>query len=367
MRNKKFLALAMAAIVGMASVPAVYHNVIVASADETVSTDSLKFDGWWTNHSYGDEITDTSKTVSFKAKTYSTGNSNWNTPVFVLFYGDENKVNGAGYDEVGVIRSDLYGWFGGKADTQTVFTLDQAWNTGGITFDRGTEPDWATWLQANKDGVDVSYTTEIKDGKAIVTVENDGAKSTTTFDVDSSRKLYIAVSGELCEVSGLPESLVTGQAEPTVEPTVEPTTTPAVTAEPTVEPSAEPTVEPTAEPSTEPTVEPSTEPTVAPTTEPTTAPELKSASISVKKGGKNVKSVTVKKGKSVKLTVSANSKAKIKLTKLSKKDVKVAKAALKGNKLTIKGMKKGKVTVKLTVAKTSAYKAASKSVKVIVK
>ena len=287
--------------------------------------------------------------------------------MFVLYYGDENKVNGAGYDEVGVIRSDLFAWFYATF-AQDNYNLSQDWNKDAITFTIDNAPaDWATWLNDNKTGVDVSYTTKIQDGKAIVTVENNGAKSTTTFNVDSSRKLYISVTGQACEVSGLPENLVIGDPEPTVEPTTTPAVTAEPSAEPTVEPTAEPSTEPTAEPSTEPTVEPSTEPTVAPTTEPTTAPELKSASISVKKGGKNVKSVTVKKAKSVKLTVSSNSKAKIKLTKLSKKDAKVAKAALKGNKLTIKGMKKGKVTVKLTVAKTSAYKAASKSVKVIVK
>ena len=32
MRNKKFLALAMAAVVGMTSAPAVYNNVVVAEA-----------------------------------------------------------------------------------------------------------------------------------------------------------------------------------------------------------------------------------------------------------------------------------------------------------------------------------------------
>jgi len=41
MRNKKFLALAMAVIVGMTSASGLYHDALVASADETVSTDSL--------------------------------------------------------------------------------------------------------------------------------------------------------------------------------------------------------------------------------------------------------------------------------------------------------------------------------------
>lgn len=356
----------MAAIVGMTSAPAVYRNVIVAEADETDSTNSVKYDAWWTNHTFGEQVTDTEKTVSFKAKSYSNAANNWNTPSFAVYYGNENKVGGDGYQEVCVIRSDLWAWFDGDATNKTRATLTESWNTKNIKFDMSEDPgtfDWSSWLSKNKEGVDVSVTSYIKDGVAYITVDNAGLKSTTSFDVDTTKKLFISVCGELCEVSGLPDSMIKGTPAPTEEPTVEPTTAPAVTAEPTVEP----TTEPTAVPTEEPTVAPTAEPTVEPTAEPTEKPELKTASITVKNGNKKVSAVTVKKGKSVKLTVSANSKAKVTAAKLSTKDAKVAKVTLSGNKLTVKGLKKGKVSVKLTAKKTASYKAASKTVKVTVK
>ena len=234
MRNKKVIALAMAAIVGMASAPAVYINVIVAEADETESTGSLKFAGFWSGHSYGDEITETSKTVNFKSKSDADVMNNWQTPCFVLYYGSENKVNGADYAEVGVVRSDVYAWFGAYNTIANITEL----NAQGITFNVDSAPeDWGAWVAANKEGVDVSYTTQIKDGKAIFTVDNNGAKSTTTFNVQEGKKLYVSVSGENCEVSGLPTSLVTGEAEPTVAPTevpAEPATSPSISTEPAV-------------------------------------------------------------------------------------------------------------------------------------
>lgn len=388
MRNKKVIALAMAAIVGMASAPAVYNNVIVAEADEVQSTNSIKFDGWWTAHSFGDEITEKETTVKFRSKTDEStlDNENWMTPIVVVYYCNENKVNieNPEYKEVLVVRSDLYAWSGAAN------TGDQsaAFEAAGFTFERENAPAaWLDWLNANKNGVDVSYTTQIKDNKVSVVLENNGVKSTTTFNLDQSqidagKKLYISVSGQQCEVSGLPQSLVTGEAEPTVAPTEVPaepatspaiSTAPAVTEEPTTAPTEAPSEEPTTEPTVAPTQEPTTEPTVAPTTEPTETPaptkkpSAKKAAIVVKNGKKSVSAVSVKAKKSVKLTVSVNSKAKVTAAKLSKKGAKIAKVTLKNNKLTVKGLKKGKVTIKLSAKKTSAYKAATKSLKVTVK
>ncbi|MCR5691982.1 MAG: Ig-like domain-containing protein [Eubacterium sp.] len=105
----------------------------------------------------------------------------------------------------------------------------------------------------------------------------------------------------------------------------------------------------------------------ATTTDSSSNSTLKAAKITVKKGKKAVKKVTVKKTKKVKLKISTTSDAKVKLKKLSKKQKKIAKVTLKGKKLTIKGKKKGKITLKLTTAKTSTYKKATKKIKVVVK
>lgn len=89
---------------------------------------------------------------------------------------------------------------------------------------------------------------------------------------------------------------------------------------------------------------------------------VKNPSISVKNGTKAISSITVKKGKTVKLTVKATpSKEKITLQKLSAKYKKIATVSYKSGKLTIKGKKKGTIKIKLTAGK------GSKTIKIVVK
>ena len=89
---------------------------------------------------------------------------------------------------------------------------------------------------------------------------------------------------------------------------------------------------------------------------------VKDPSIKVKKGKKAVSKVTVKRKKSVKLTVSVSpAKSGMSLAKISAKNKKIAKATLKGGKLTIKGKKKGSFSIKVKSGK------ATKSLKIKVK
>lgn len=79
---------------------------------------------------------------------------------------------------------------------------------------------------------------------------------------------------------------------------------------------------------------------------------VKNPTITVKKGKKTVKTVAVKRKKSVKLTVTVSPKnSGIKVAKLTKKQAKIATVTYKKGKLTIKGKKKGTVKVKITSGK----------------
>ncbi len=89
---------------------------------------------------------------------------------------------------------------------------------------------------------------------------------------------------------------------------------------------------------------------------------VKDPSVKVKKGKKAVSKVTVKRKKSVKLTVSVSpAKSGMSLAKISAKNKKIAKVTLKGGKLTIKGKKKGSFSIKVKSGK------ATKSLKIKVK
>lgn len=79
---------------------------------------------------------------------------------------------------------------------------------------------------------------------------------------------------------------------------------------------------------------------------------VKNPSIKVKKGKKAVSKVTVKRKKSVKLTVTVSpAKSGMSLAKLSAKNKKIAKVTFKKGRLTIKGKKKGKLTLKIKSGK----------------
>ena len=351
MRNKKILALAMAAIVGMTSAPAVYHNVVVAEAavgDATVK--ELSIPGGYGSANSGNETVkgDFELVYTFVNATQDSS-ANW------FNFGIE-ITDGANFIST---RADNFGWF--FAD----------WNTDGskMTWGDGTD-NWNEFCEVMKNA---SVRSTIKRKGNTITITNyivsnseDNPKEYNfvgTFEMKNlPEEISVHLTGEKVDLYDIKAELM---EEATTAPTEEPTTAP--TAEPTLAPTEEPTTAPTEEPTTAPTAEPTIEPTVEPTAEPTEKPELKTASITVKNGNKKVSAVTVKKGKSVKLAVSADSKAKITAVKLSKKDAKIAKVTLSGNKLTVKGLKKGKVSVKLTAKKTGSYKAASKTVKVTVK
>ena len=365
MRNKKVIALAMAAIVGMASAPAVYNNVIVAEAavgDSTASSVSIP-GGYGTANSGNETMTgDFELVYTFTNKTQDASENWFNFGVEV--------TDGTNFIST---RADNYGWFFGD------------WATNGSTMEWGAGlGSWDEFKEAMKDA---SVKSTIKREGQSITITNDivsNADNSKTYNFVAtcamqslSETLSVHLTGEKVDLSDIKAELK-AEAEPTVAPTevpAEPATSPAISTAPAVteEPTTAPTEAPSEEPTVVPTQEPTTEPTVAPTTEPTETPaptkkpSAKKAAIVVKNGKKSVSAVSVKAKKSVKLTVSVNSKAKVTAAKLSKKGAKIAKVTLKNNKLTVKGLKKGKVTIKLSAKKTSAYKAATKSLKVTVK
>lgn len=240
----------------------------------------------------------------------------------------------------------------------------------------------ATWDNSWDDTKPYSYTLinswgnldslgvkNIKTGDKIVVKFTVGG---TNYDVAGEVIMPNAKPTETPTAEPTKEPTVTSTAAPTKEPTVAPV---APSKEPTVAPTQKPTVaptqKPTAAPTQKPTVAPTTEPTVVPTKKPTVAPtkkpSLKNTTITVKNGKKKVSSVTVKIGKSAKISVSTNSNAKLSISGISKKESNVAKIVLKDNKITVNGLKKGKVKFKLVSKKTSTYKKASKTITVNIK
>ena len=202
MRKTKLLAIAMAAVVGMSSVPAVYRDVVVAQADETTGeTFSLDEPNYLAAYTAGKKVTTDKQTLNFTFKTYETATSNWDTPVLLVYTSDDGiyESKNTNYKHYANVRSDC--WVDAEGTTET----DASKN---ITINKTYPSDFAKWLEACK-----------KEGKATVEYQKDSSNKVTikytvvagdyTFDssifiADEGKETYFAVTGELCTISGLP-------------------------------------------------------------------------------------------------------------------------------------------------------------------
>ncbi len=180
---------------------------------------------FWSKHTEGLEVTAEGVEVTFKSVTSADATFNWDTPNVVVYAGTEAKVNGAGYDEYAVIRSDNYAWgpdgaHGAEGLTEItnadgtkglfVNSLNENWAPAGYAMEsEGVPADdaaWAEWLTANKAGVDCKVKATLSGKNVIVELTNNGLTSKTTVPVDKAAegtKIYISISGELCTLSDI--------------------------------------------------------------------------------------------------------------------------------------------------------------------
>ncbi len=180
--------LAVAMVMGLA---------LTASADN-----SLDCTGWWTAHTEGVEVTEDGIEITFTNTTYADAASNWNGPLWVLYTGDEAKVNGAGYAEYWVERGDIYGWAGGalgagnSADAAALATL-------GVTHEAVAPADWAAWLTSLKAGIECKLVAKRDGGNIVATLTVGEAVSTVTVPFPADKTAYISLTGELTTLSNI--------------------------------------------------------------------------------------------------------------------------------------------------------------------
>lgn len=153
--------------------------------------------GWWTAHSEGVEITETGVTITFTNTTYADAVNNWNGPLYVLYTGDEAKVNGAGYVEYWVQRTDNFGW-AGALNTNDLIALQAA----GISYSCVCS-DWAGFLSALKAGTACTVTAIRKGDTVTVNMSVAGAVSTLTIPVTAGKPAYISLTGELTKLTNI--------------------------------------------------------------------------------------------------------------------------------------------------------------------
>ena len=202
MRKTKLLAITMAAVVGMSSVPAVYRDVVVAQADETTGETFSLDEPNLAAYTAGKKVTTDKQTLNFTFKTYETATLNWDTPVLLVYTSDDGIYDSknTNYKHYANVRSDC--WVDAEGTTET----DASKN---ITINKTYPSDWNEWLKACKE-----------EGKATVEYQKDSSNKVTikytvvagdytsvsefSFIADEGKETYFAVTGELCTISGLP-------------------------------------------------------------------------------------------------------------------------------------------------------------------
>lgn len=226
---KKLLAilLAVAMIMGLA---------LTASAKETTLPD-VDCTGWWAAHSDGIEITEDGVTITFTNTTYADAPDtnengdpcNWYGPMWILYSGEEAKVGGTGYSEYWVHRGDNYGW----CVAAHYYGVDlNRWSDATALADKGisfTDAfaegfDWANYLPTLKAGTNVTITAKLEGTNALITTECAGVTNNATLPVDTSKPVYLSLSGELTKLTNIKVTT----PDPVVEPEV-----PSTPAEPT--------------------------------------------------------------------------------------------------------------------------------------
>jgi hypothetical protein len=167
----------------------------ITGYDSTNENASLYYKGWWGAFSEGFTVDkEAGFDLTFHSVTDTDAVENYEAPYLVVYTGDENKVNGKGYLEYGVIRSDLYCW-GTNWNSNLEVT-----NTEYRKKNISVPADWAAWLATNKAGAECTVEAQFNDDKSelIVTFTNADAISETTIPIpeaDRENPIYISLTG----------------------------------------------------------------------------------------------------------------------------------------------------------------------------
>ncbi len=204
--NRKFLAKVLAASLVLTATPALpgaeadaasqktgggYLSLVKSNRGAGIETE-LTCGAFFSAHTKGIEVTETGVGVTFKNTSDADAASNWHTPLFVIYTGDEPVVNGTGYTEYGVMRSDNYGW-DGKGKTGTT-----KWEGGDIP---ANDAEWATWLTANKTGSEYKVSAIRKDNTVFMKINAGGVVTYAATPVTEGKAAYLSLSGEKCKLT----------------------------------------------------------------------------------------------------------------------------------------------------------------------
>lgn len=185
------------------------------TVDKSYTLPDLDCTGWWVVKSEGIELTEDGVVVNFKSTTYETASNNWNGPLWILYTADEPVVNAAGYVEYWVHRLDNYGW-GNNLYYNVTLPADDAnaaLNTAypdlltaaGIKHEASFAESfvWENLVADLKAGIDVTVSAQLVGSNAVITMTGAGITNTMTVPVDTSKPVYLSLTGELNTITNI--------------------------------------------------------------------------------------------------------------------------------------------------------------------
>lgn len=168
----------------------------------TMELDDMNVEGWWSVHTPGIAIeAGKTYTFTFDAKSKSSEQA-WFCPSYVVYSNSSAVVNidSPDYKEYFVCRADNAGWS----------PNGETWNNAigdGYTFETNAVPETTDWVATYKEnmaaGTKGTVTAVLSGSNLIVVYDIAGVKSTTTMPVDTSKPLYIGLTGEQVDVTNL--------------------------------------------------------------------------------------------------------------------------------------------------------------------
>ena len=181
-------------------------NESIATVEEK-TVDGFDYDGtWWVNHMAGIAIANGGTEISFKSTTHQDavddkGNEvNYFVPLYVAYTANEPKVNGEGYVEYFVGRSDAWGWH--IVNNVEINPATGLGVSDGYTWEAAAsenDPEWANWPKDCKAGITGTLTATQFNGNVTVEFDVNGAHTKVGFPTDAET-VYISLFGQQCNI-----------------------------------------------------------------------------------------------------------------------------------------------------------------------
>ena len=179
--------------VGAGFIEPIEEKYAVTKANEG-DVPNIECEGWWSEFSQGFEITEEKLRIRYHSISYASAKRIWHTPLTVIFTSNDHNVDGDGYIQYEILRSDGECW-GTEAIGKPKSEL--AWDE--------KFKDWSDWMAKNKEGVNCEVVVYRQGDTVYTEMKNTGITVSSEFvlPVRATGAVCLALTGELCALTDI--------------------------------------------------------------------------------------------------------------------------------------------------------------------